>query len=117
MTIDQNNASAAKEIKGAKGIEIHSSGNTPRVKRALAREEPKGMSKRTVIRLLKVRALTTFSKSWIYELGDPRSSHYDRRFRRVKIGVRRVGWIREWIDEYLDERMAACGLNEEVEID
>ena len=67
-----------------------------------------------MLRLPQVRLTTGLSRSMIYQL------EADRRFpRRLKIGVRAVGWVegevQDWLADRIERSRTSRGQSEEVE--
>lgn len=60
-------------------------------------------SAKQILRLGDIKEITGLSRSTIYDKGDVKSPRFDPKFpKRVKIGLRAVGWIRGDLDAWLD---------------
>lgn len=58
-----------------------------------------------IIRLPKVRQVTSLSRSTLYEKMNPKSKYYDKKFPKpIKLGANSVGWYEHEVYEWLAEK-------------
>lgn len=60
-----------------------------------------------VVRLRQLVQLVGLARSTLYDIQNPKSSRYDPTFpKKVRIGVRAVGWFRHEVNEWLTTRQS-----------
>jgi prophage regulatory protein len=60
-------------------------------------------SAKQILRLDDIKEITGLSRSTIYDRGDVNSPRFDPKFpKRIKIGLRAVGWLQGDLDAWLD---------------
>ena len=78
------------------------------------------ISHKTTTKIYRIKDLisvTGLSRSTIYDKLNPKSPRYDSSFpKKIKLGVRAVGWFKEDIMNWLEAQKALVSLTEEIRL-
>lgn len=65
------------------------------------------------MRLSEVKEITGLSRSTLYDKQNPHSSRYDATFpKRVKLGLRAVGWLKNDLDAWLNNMISQSSVSD-----